>query len=353
MNRWEYTECELWRHSKGEVSIMHLFGTVAIGNTVLIFAEARHGKGGDANCAHDIYMKKSVDGGKSFLDNRNLLDSFGKICYVNPVPVYDKNIDRLFLFYAINKVNTATENYYIFSDNKGDSWSDPVDITVSLQNGGMPFNLPGPGHGIQLKNGRLLIPFWHRKFGPETELEKRGYCLSMLYSDDHGANWSQNGFFGEACLANESRIAETSDSLIWNARTFSQNRFEAKSLDGGLSWSEFTVSPLPPAVPCDASIVGLNAENSYENTVLFSHVSSTEERKDMEICISLNGGKSYDNSFKLMTGDAIPGYSDLSVIDETTVGLVHARNNHVLFSRISMEALTGGDFDKVSRNPWP
>ncbi len=348
MTNWEYTETELWRYNQGGISIMHVFSTIAFKNTVIAFCEARYGDGSDAGAAHDIYMKKSTDGGKTFEKNCVLLDSHGELCYVNPTPLYDRVNERLYLFYAINLGNIKTENHYIYSDDGGQSWSAPHDVTAILQKSGMQFNLPGPGHAIQLKNGRMLVQFWHRKYGVEVEAEKRGYCVSLLYSDDYGKSWHHNGYFGEECTANESRITETADCLIWNMRSLEHDRYESKSYDGGITWTAPQKMNIPSARRCDSSMVCLNDQK----TVIFSHISRLDERRDIEILISADGGTSYSDAFKLMQGDAMPGYSDLCVIDDVTVGLLHARNNHVLFSRISLETLTGGKYDGVTRNVW-
>ena len=354
MSSWEYTESELWRYNQNNVSIMHVFGAIAFSRNVLVFCEAREGDGSDANCPHSIYMKKSDNGGKSFGDNVVLVPSHGN-CYVNPVPVYDHSSRRLFLFFAQNMGNTSTQNYVMYSDNEGATWSHPQNITAALSDDeNCRFHLPGPGHGIQLKNGRLIVQFWHRSYGIDVPTEERGYCVSFLYSDDGGKSWNHSPFFGRDCLANESRITETDDRLIWNARVMTSDRYESYSYDGGQSWTEFAPSSIPPARRCDSSQVSLSAQNGYENTVLFSHISSIDKRRDMEILISRDGGHTYDDKLSLMVGDAMPGYSDMCIIyeDAPVVGLIHARNNHVLFSRISMQTLTGGKFEDTSRNVW-
>ena len=348
MTKWEYTENELWRYNQDGISIMHVFSVISFNNNVLAFCEARHGDGTDAEDAHDIYLKKSTDGGKTFEDNRVLLDCKGELCYVNPTPLYDKSRGRLFLFYAINLGNSITENHYIYSDDNGESWSEPCDITALLQKGGMKFNIPGPGHAIQLESGRLIVQFWHRKYGVEVESDKRGYCVSLLYSDDGGNSWQHNGYFGADCTANESRITQTADCLIWNVRSLEHERFEARSFDGGITWGAFEKMNIAPARRCDSSMICLDDKK----TVLFSHISRLDARRDMEIVISYDGGNTYTDKFSLPVGDAMPGYSDLCVIDSTTVGLLHARNNHVLFSRISLETLTGGKYDGVTREVW-
>lgn len=45
----------------------------------------------------------------------------------------------------------------------------------------------GPGHGIQLRNGRLLVPVWM-----STGTGGHGHrpsIVSVIYSDDHGRTW--------------------------------------------------------------------------------------------------------------------------------------------------------------------
>ena len=48
-----------------------------------------------------------------------------------------------------------------------------------------PFHLPGPGHGIQTRGGRLIVSVWYR-LSIQLEAEMRHYGLSILYSDDGG-----------------------------------------------------------------------------------------------------------------------------------------------------------------------
>lgn len=359
MSTWEYTETEIWRHGINGVSLFHVFGLVARQNVVLVFAEARYGKAGDCD-PHDIWLRRSSDGGRSFDYSVCLLSCYGKLCYVNPVPVWDDETGRVFLFFAENMQNAATKVYVMHSDDAGITWSEPQcinEILESLQNP-PSFHLPGPGHGIQLTHGtykgRLLVQFWHRHHDTNVPAEERGYCVSVLYSDDHGANWHQTQLLYNGPQLNECRLAQTANDVYLNVRTNSPIRVQSRSDDGGLNWSEFTPCSLPPAALCDAGCVSLSAQNGYQNTLLISHVSDEKKRQDIEICISTDGGQSFTDTFKLPVGDAMPGYSDLCLLDTEcpTVGLVHCRNNHLLFSRISLQTLTGGKYENTTRTAW-
>lgn len=362
MAHWEYTETELWRHGQKDISLYHVFGLTNDGENIWVFAEARTGRGRDANEAHAIHMRRSLDGGRRFEESKVLLPVENGRCWTNPVPVYDSISRRLFLFYSENLDNRRTENFVITSDDQGEHWSPARRINDVLESGkeAPPFHLAGPGHGIQLRHGpwagRLIVPFWHRMHGTEKEAHERGYCLSALISDDHGASWYQTERLGRNCMGNESRIVETQGELLRIIRPGDNEpaRYASHSLDGGRSWTEPVLMKMGQANNCDAGAIGVQDKGPYEDMVLISRISALRERRDMEIQISLDGGSSFPTRMALPPGSAMPGYSDLCVWNEgeAVIGLVHCRSDHVLFSRISVQALTNGEYDGVRRNVW-
>ena len=362
MSSWEYTETELWRHGEGKTSLYHVFGLAAMDQIILAFSEAREGEAKDAGCIHHIDMRRSEDGGRSFSENRRLLSGDSGICWANPVPVYDAQINRLFLFVSNNKGNCQSDLYLLSSDDHGITWTDPQKINHVLSNEAepLPFHLAGPGHGLQLRQGahagRLILPLWHRKYGVEKCARERGYCISLLYSDDHGNTWHHTAPSGQSCLANESRLVEMGKELCWLIRAGGQDcrRYACKSLDGGLTWTQPSPLPLPLARQCDAGAIVIHGKEAWEQMLLISRPSLPDRRSDMEILISLDQGQSFPLRFCAPPGDAMPGYSDLCTIgdEEPLIGWLHCRNNHVLFSRISLQALTGGEYENTHRSVW-
>jgi hypothetical protein len=344
---WEYTETELWRIGEANVSLFHVFGLTAIGETVLAFSEARYGTASDAGSLHDIWMRVSRDGGRSFEKPVILLSNKGHHCWTNPVPVYDRETKRLFLFFSDNDENLRTDSFIMYSDNLGQTWSTPTPVAMPES---LPFHLAGPGHGIQLESGRLLVPFWHRR-GLDVLADRRGYCVSCLASDDHGISWRMSEMFGQACHASESRIVETDDGLLWVVRPGQPGdtgRYFCRSYDEGDTWTTMQPLAIGPANNCDDGLI------SFGNIVLLSRISWIEKRRDMEILISTNSGRTFTQRMSLMPGDAMPGYSDLCLLpgNEPTIGLLHCRCNHVLFSRISLQALTSGKHGGTERKVW-
>ena len=338
------TESLLWEHGKGGYSLFHVFGVIAAGDVVLAFAEARaHGK--DADEAHDIVMRRSTDGGNSFEESVCLFG--GGRCLVNPTPIYDAQTGRVLLFFAENLENMLTTLYLSHSNDLGLSWSTPQDVTHFItEKADTNFHLPGPSHGIQLQKspytGRLLLQLWHRGTDVTLPRTERGYCVSLLYSDDHGAHWTHTPSLGGDFHANESALCETESGILWALRSFGTQHAITTSTDGGISWSAVQKMPLPPAFACQAGLISLpNSENAPE-TVLLSRISRPEKecRRDMELCISRDGGITFSAHLTLPQGDATPGYSDLCALDDgKTVGLLHCHEGRVLFTRIPTQNL--------------
>src|SRR3546814_20074651 len=83
--------------------------------------------------------------------------------------------------------------------------------------------MPGPGHGTQLKNGRLLVPFWHRRalgrIKPDCTVQKipvndRLYSSSAIYSDDHGVTSETGRDTGLGHSTTEARTVDLADGTV-------------------------------------------------------------------------------------------------------------------------------------------
>ena len=97
MEKNTFESTTLWEHGKGGYSLFHVFSVITAGECVLCFAEAR-ADGKDAGEAHDIVMRRSTDGGKSFAPSVCLFG--GGRCFTNPTPIYDATTGRVLLFFA-------------------------------------------------------------------------------------------------------------------------------------------------------------------------------------------------------------------------------------------------------------
>uniref|UniRef100_A0A667XN52 exo-alpha-sialidase n=1 Tax=Myripristis murdjan TaxID=586833 RepID=A0A667XN52_9TELE len=201
---------------------------------------------------------------------------------MNPCPVYDEFTGTLFLFF-IAVLGHTSESYqlvtgknvtrlcYISSTDNGDTWSPVTDLTKRVIGDTIKewatFAL-GPGHGIQLKSGRLLIPAYayhidcKECFGQFCQTTPRAFCF---HSDTHGRTWR----FGEPVPGPESVECQMvsvdeedgTNVLYCNARSPLGCRVQALSLDDGAVFQEGQLVQrlVEPRNGCHGSIVGFPA----------------------------------------------------------------------------------------------
>jgi sialidase-1 len=236
------------------------------------------------------------------------------------------------LFYAQNLENQHTQLLVSSSSDDGVNWSQPRDLTKLFD--GDPaqreFHLPGPGHGIQLKDGRLVVPVWHRhainkKF--TTPIEQRQYAVSALYSDDGGKTWQNGDYTDPAMAMNESRIAELPDGrLMVNAR-MAQDKVKTRALafssDGGKSWS----APAPARSIREFSAVdaGLircaHPQSPLKDALLFCRPDNLKSRRNMTVSASFDGGATWPRERVINAGPSF--YSDIAELNDGSIGVLY------------------------------
>ncbi|XP_072313055.1 sialidase-4 [Eucyclogobius newberryi] len=209
---------------------------------------------------------------------------------MNPCPVRDEFTGTVFLFFIAVLGHTSeahqlitgknvTRLCYISSTDNGDTWSSVTDLTQTVIGETIKewatFGL-GPGHGIQLKSGRLLIPAYayfiecKECFGQLCRVTPHGFCF---HSDTHGRTWR----FGEAVPGPESVECqvvsvdeeEGTNILYCNARSRHGYRVQALSLDDGAVFQEGQLVPrlVEPRNGCHGSIVGFPAPLHLHNSL--------------------------------------------------------------------------------------
>jgi sialidase-1 len=310
----------VWKPNENNVFAHFVYGlTVTDKGTILAFSEARIVNGSDDG-AHHIVLKRSVDSGKSFSESKILAESAEGQSWANPTVVQDIKTKDVFLFYALNKENRSSAVFYIKSGDDGLSWTKPTDITglFKTNSNEWTFHLPGPGHGIQLNGGRLLLPVWHRKDISFPRAE-RNYGVNCIYSDDHGRTWKSGGDTPVGEL-NESQIVEQANGdvlLIGRTISSSGGSYQAKviSKDKGISWSApIEYDPGLPGAVCD---IGLLRYALNPNIILISQPADFKKRRDLTIRGSNDEGKSWTMAKLLQDGPA--SYSDLAMLPDKTI----------------------------------
>jgi sialidase-1 len=317
--------------------------------TILAFAEARISSGAD-DSAHHIVMKTSKDKGLTFSASKIVVESKNGESYANPTIVEDRSTNTLFLFYARNYTNDSTSVFFTKSIDDGQTWSASTEITLMFSKNAhhWTFHLPGPGHGIQLKNKRLVVPIWHRR-SIRFAATERNYGVNCLYSDDHGKTWHLGGDTPVGQL-NESQIVEQKNGdLLLIGRTIKaqkgSNQAKVWSKDGGRTWSQELVYDEGLTGPaCD---IGLIDYKNRSDILLVSQPAGPKKRIELTIRLSLDGGKTWKINKLLVSGYAT--YSDIAILPDNTILCLYGNGgtghmpNTVSIARFTYDWLIQGE----------
>jgi sialidase-1 len=265
-------------------------GTTLDDDLILAFAEARR-NGSLDNGDVDLVLKRSLDGGQTWSDLivvRQWEGGLGKIG--NPTPVFDATTGILFVFHIAGSKSPYT-TWFLQSLDGGLTFSKPVELGAGVA---------GPGHGIQVESGRLVIP-----------AHVNGSSFAWI-SDDHGQSWRQGEPVG---MGDESEIAETgTGSLVMMVRTnhpVSQPhgplyQLFSFSQDNGQTWQPAQENPDIRTSICMTSIV------QHDGKIFFSYPDDFYSRARMTVAISTDGGRTFPEKRLIYAGPA--GYSDLGAL---------------------------------------
>jgi sialidase-1 len=318
---------ELFEAGQDGYKIFRIPGVVVTAKgTILAYCEAR--KTGSDWGEIDILLRRSTDGGKTWGAPARVAEmpadaqrnpvapkkvpAERAITLDNPVAIADGN-GAVHLLYCVEYARC----FYRRSDDDGVTFSSAVEITQAFE----PFRAThdwkvlatGPGHGIQLKSGRLIVPVWlSLGTGANGHGDSR---VATIYSDDAGKTWKP----GEVLPArddfqspNETAAAELSDGRVMlNIRHPGKTpifRGVTTSATGIGDWTPVRFDEALPEPVCMASLVSLG-----DRRLLFSnpHNAANRDRKNLTIKLSEDDGATWPVSRTLEPGPS--AYSDLAV----------------------------------------
>ena len=297
--------------------------------TILAFCEARQGDDGDPT---DLVLKRSLYHGKASQSRQ--LNGYSRTfgygvnwqrmqvvlagngeAIMQPCPVVDRTTGEILI--CCQEIQGGLANLLknewhgrcliLRSTDDGATWSPPREITQSVGH-----FAAGPGIGIQLSSGRLVIP-GYSKAGSR-----------VIFSDDHGQTWRAGApVKNKGC--NESQVVELSNgSLLLNMRQGGRCRYIAISRDQGETWFKERNEESLPDPGCQGSLFRLPTPNG-RSRLLFSnppHAGPFEARTNLTVRLSDDDGQSWKVSREIHSG---PGaYSSLAILaDGSTIGLLY------------------------------
>ncbi len=354
---------------------------VSTRGTLMAFAEARKNTGGDWGPI-DIVMRRSTDNGTTWDEQRVIahvegeiqqnpvalaqgLAQPGEVTYNNLAPIVDVEGGIIHFLFAVEYARI----HYMRSDDDGDTFSQPVDVTAAFDAFRPEYDwkvvATGPGHGIQLDNGRLLVPVWLSD-GTGGHAH-RPSVVATVYSDDQGETWQRGDIVvrhPELVNPSETLAVQLVDgSVMLNIRHESDEHRRAISVspDGATDWSELRFQPELLEPVCMGSFIRLSTtNNSDKNRLIFVNPDSDEprdpdnpngnhKRQNVSVQLSYDEGASWTVKKVLEAGPS--GYSDLAVGPDGMIycfyerGQVIAGQNYtsnLTMARFNLEWLTDG-----------
>ena len=286
---------ELWRG--GEQYEKHRIPGLFITSkgTLLAYNEAR--RTAEDWALMDVLCQRSTDGGKTFSDFVVLASGTEAHPTVNnPVMMQDKS-GRIHFLYCEDYSTNGGRVLRRYSDDDGISWSDAIDITRFTAPAERTCFALGPGHGITLKNGRMLVPVWlvpkcynqpSRKHGPSI--------VTTFFSDDNGESWSLGEWIWTSAMVvspNETAAAELANGRVYlNLRSQASYRSRAYSADGATDWQGLEPDTALPDARSFGSLTTVNDKNGAQ-ILLFVNCTNPEARDHVTVHLSRDGGKSW------------------------------------------------------------
>ena len=353
--------------------------------TALAYCEARKFTVADRG-EMEIHLRRSTDGGRTWETpkqvahlgprlSRNSHMPKGKRgkdmggpneqTVNNPVAIAGRD-GAIYFVYCVEYMRC----FYLRSDDDGRCWSKPVEITSAFE----PFRslcdwqaiATGPGHGIELPSGRLVVPVWIAAYENGSPIPK---ASAVIYSDDDGRTWHSSQIAVPG--GGESNVAELADGrVILTARNSDPRHRRAVTFspDGATDWSRvvFVEELLEPG--CMAGLFSCPiGNNGSESMLLFANPHTTkrahQDRENLTIKASYDDGRTWPVSKMLQPGPS--AYSDLAVLPDGTVLCFYESGSPrsprkykrpwayscLTVARFNLDWLTSGEVPRLRKSP--
>lgn len=322
--------------------------TVTPQQTVLVAAEGRRDDRSDWGHI-DLFYRRSRDDGRTWDAPRLLVSATDLPPDLGPNPamgpehlkskeltisnatwITDAKTGRTLFLFCVEYLHC----FIIESADGGETFSKPREITTAFESFktrdhyAWRVMATGPGHGVQLASGRLVVPVW-LSTSDGGNAHHPSVCAT-IYSDDGGASWQAGmiaaGRGDDVINPSETAIVECAPGkVLLNIRNESprHRRAVVHGATGSDDWSrpEFAEELWEPV--CMASIARL-----ADDVLVFSNPATLEplaarpkavsrQRRNLSLRTSQDAGQSWSQPLVIEAGPS--AYSDLAVATDGTV----------------------------------
>lgn len=324
---------------------------VANSGVLIAICDARRDNSSDLPGNIDIVLRRSFDGGATWLSRQVIQDFPQGIGAGDPSVLVDRMTGRIYCFYAYappgvgffssqpGSNSTTDPNtlhaHIVWSDDDGASWSAERDLNPEIKDPAWAGIFASSGTGFQLASGRLLQPYAVREASGTVSARN-------AYSDDHGVTWQMGAAAGFD--VNESKVLELPSGLVLQNMRHNavRARFMALSMDGGVSFGPAfqAQSLIDPRVNAGFGVFRSTALGDAADILMFSNPWSVAGRVDMTVRLSEDLGRTWPSSRLVHPGPS--AYSTLERLPNGDIGLFYERGTggayeQVTFARFNRE----------------
>ncbi|HEX8915335.1 MAG TPA: sialidase family protein [Humisphaera sp.] len=325
---------DLWTAGEGGYKLYRIPGLIVTAKgTLLAYCEAR--KTGSDWGEIDLLVRRSTDGGKTWSDPKRLAErpadakqnpvaaarkqaKEGQVALNNPVMIADRS-GAVHLIYCVDYFRC----FHARSDDDGQTFGPAAEITDQAFGPYRPAYdwkvlATGPGHGVQLSTGRLIVPVW-MSLGTEGN-GHRPSAVSTIYSDDAGKTWHGGAI---VCThpapknPSETAAVELADGRVMlNIRHEGPEKFRAvtTSADGAKDWTPVAYDKALPEPVCFGTILRVSGGkgSADKSRILFAnpHNPTDRKRRNLVVKLSEDEGQTWAAQKVIDAGPA--AYSDLA-----------------------------------------
>jgi sialidase-1 len=320
----------------------HTFRIPAVVKTstgrLLAFAEGRRNTNEDFGDIDLVYKrtKTTTSGGASIADWEGLKEVWGAgtDTWGNPTPVMDGSTIYLFLSwnganysqagsvlpngFKTKPVDSTWEGrrhlYLTYSTDDGETWAKPEDVTRELTPDGQAWDAVGPGNGIVLKTGELVVPAQGRNLIGRGTPGNRTWTKQIL----KGAG-------------SESTIVQTPNGQLYrNDRGASTLNYRSVARGTLSSFGAFAADTGLPDPGCEGSMIRYN-DDAPARTI-FLNSADASSRRHMRVRISYDtDAKKFDfgrelSDAPLKNAGFEGGYSSMTKTPDYKIGALVESN---------------------------
>lgn len=283
----------------------------------------------------DIVVRRSTDNGRTWSEPLTIAEGTGrKQGFGDAALVECENGDVVCVFVGGNGLFASSQtdpirSYVCRSSDKGQSWSEPEDITFQLW--GDQATRPmcrnyrasffGSGNGLRLTRGehagRIMFA------AAMVRINSNVADNFVVYSDDNGMTWkvSQRAYEG----GDEAKLMELVDGRVLISVRQSGARGYNYSSNGGLAWGTQGRWECMKSNACNGDMLRLAATDRGDScNILLHSIPNSMERRDVSIFVSYDEGQTWQDPVLLFDGPSV--YSSMTLLKNGSVGVFLEEN---------------------------